>query len=125
MQRTYPQLVVQVVMHRFIPEHPFPMHAFWLFNAGAFAGEGKRGRNNHAVMVVVDPVRMEAAIVPGYGLEPLLAQEALDHLLAMAGPAFESANWELGLTVLLEGLDQLLETVTVEDDTVKSGENEF
>lgn len=89
------------------------MHAFWLFNAGAFAGEAKRGKNNHAVLVVVDPVRMECAIVPGYGLEPLLRQEALDHLLEMAGPAFESGRWDLGFTVILDGLDQLLETVTV------------
>lgn len=113
MQRRFPELVVQVVMHRFAGEHPFAMHAFWLFNAGAFAGEAKRGKNNHAVMVVVDPVRMECAIVPGYGLEPLLRQEALDHLLEMAGPAFESGRWDLGFTVILDGLDQLLETVTV------------
>jgi uncharacterized membrane protein YgcG len=122
MQRRYPQLVVQVVMHRFVAEHPFQMHAFWIFNAGAFAGEAKRGKNNHAVMVVVDPYRMESAIVPGYGLEPLLQQEALDHLLSMAGPAFESANWELGFTVLLEGLEQLLETVTVTDEAGEAGE---
>lgn len=98
------------------------MHAFWIFNAGAFAGEGKRGKNNYAVMVVVDPYRMESAIVPGYGLEPLLPREALDHLLEMAGPAFESANWELGFTVLLEGLDQLLDTVTVTDEVGEAGE---
>jgi uncharacterized membrane protein YgcG len=125
MQRRYPQLVVQVVMHRFLAEHPFQMHAFWLFNAGAFAGEAKRGRNNHAVMVVVDPFRMESAIVPGYGLEALLQQEALDHLLAMAGPAFESAKWELGFTVLLEGLDQLLETVTVLDEAGESSAGDY
>ncbi|MEP2774715.1 MAG: TPM domain-containing protein [Luteolibacter sp.] len=125
MQRRYPQLVVQVVMHGFPAEHPFQMHAFWLFNAGAFAGEAKRGKNNHAIMVVVDPFRKESAIVPGYGLEPLLPKEALDHLLEMAGPAFESAKWELGFTVMLEGLDQLLETVTVADEVGEVVENDF
>lgn len=88
------------------------MHAFWLFNAGAFAGEGKRGKENLALMVVADPGRKEAAIVRGYGLEETLDEEAMAHLLNMSGPAFGSGKWELGFSVLLEGLDQLLEMKT-------------
>ncbi|WP_411825932.1 hypothetical protein [Luteolibacter sp. AS25] len=121
-QRRFPQVLVQVVMHRFPEEHPFPMHAFWLFNAGAFAGEGKRGKNNFALMIAIDPYRKEAAIVPGYGLEPLLKEEALYHLLEMSGPAFQSRKWELGLEVLLDGLEQLLDTVSVtEEEGVATG----
>ena len=118
LQRRFPQLVVQLVMHRFPEEHPFSMHAFWLFNAGAFAGEGKRGQDNHALLILIDPFRQEAAIVPGYGLEPLLQREALDHLLEMSGPAFQDAKWQVGLEVLLEGLEQLLESVSVADEGV-------
>ncbi len=112
-------------MHKFAREHPFSMHAFWLFNAGAFAGEAKRGKDNHAVLILVDPFRKESAIVPGYGLESLLPQQALSHLLEMSSPAFQSEKWELGLEVVLDGLTQLLDSVTVVDDTRRYGEGEF
>lgn len=112
LQRRYPGLVLQLVLHHFPEEHPVSMHAFWLFNAGAFAGEGKRGKENLALMVVADPGRKEAAIVRGYGLEETLDEEAMAHLLNMSGPAFGSGKWELGFSVLLEGLDQLLEMKT-------------
>ena len=104
LQRRFPQLTVQLVMHRFPADHPFALHAFWLFNAGAFAGEGKRGKDNHALLILIDPARQETAIVPGYGLEQLLKREALDHLLEMAGPAFQAAQWQVGLEVLFDGL---------------------
>ncbi len=124
-QKRYPQLIIQVVMHRFIAEHPFSMHAFWLFNAGAFAGEAKRGKDNHALLILIDPYRQESAIVPGYGLEPLLQPQALDHLLEMSSPAFQSAKWDLGLEVMLDGLEQLLESVTVVDESSRFGEGDY
>lgn len=125
LQQRFPQLTVQVVMHRFPAEHPFTMHAFWLFNAGAFAGEFKRGKDNRALLIAVDPYRQESAIVPGYGLEPLLQQEALDHLLEMSGPAFGDGKWLIGFEVLLDGLELLLETVSTEGETLSYGEGEF
>jgi len=124
-QRRFPQIIVQVVMHRFPAEHPFSMHAFWLFNAGAFAGELKRGRDNRALLIVVDPFRQESAIVPGYGLEPILKQEALDHLLEMSGPAFGEGKWLIGFEVLLDGLELLLESVTSESETSVYSEGDF
>ena len=125
LQRKFPQLVLQVVMHNFPQEHPFPMHAFWLFNAAAIAGEGKRGSKNHSILIVVDPSRKEAAIVPGYGLEPFLRQEALDHLLEMSGPAFQSGKWQLGLEEMLDGLGQLLETVSKVETVEAFADNDF
>ncbi len=116
MQRRFPQLVPQVVMHAFPAEHPFAMHAFWLFNGGNFAGDSKRGKENHALLVVLDPVRNEAAIVPGYGLEPLLTTEALDHLLELAGPAWGKQLWADGLLKVLDGLDQLLESIAIPEE---------
>lgn len=124
-QKRYPQLVIQVVMHRFIAEHPFSMHAFWLFNAGAFAGEAKRGKDNHALLILIDPYRQESAIVPGYGLEPLLNPQALDHLLEMSSPAFQSGKWELGMEIMLDGLERLLESVTLVDETTRFGEGDY
>jgi uncharacterized membrane protein YgcG len=125
LQKRFPQLTVQVVMHRFPAEHPFTMHAFWLFNAGAFAGEFQRGKDNRALLIAVDPYRRESAIVPGYGLEPLLKQKALDHLLEMSGPAFGEGKWLIGFEALLDGLELLLETVSWESDTPAYGVGEY
>ena len=125
MQRRFPQLVMQVVLHQFPEEHPFSMHVFWLFNAGNFAGDSSRGKDNHALLVALDPKRGEAAIIPGYGLESFLRTEALDHLLELAGPAWESGRWADGLFRILEGLDQLLESIAIPDVAVAAKDGEF
>lgn len=125
LQKKFPQLVMQVVMHRFSAEHPFSMNAFWMFNAGAFAGEMKRGNENFALLLLVDPDRKESAIVPGYGLEEALEQKALEHLLHMSSPAFQGADWDLGFEVIFEGLEQLLNTVTVAEASGGMGAGEY
>jgi hypothetical protein len=115
-ERRFPELVLQIVMNSFPEQHPFSMHVFWLFNAANYAGDSKRGKDNHSLLVALDPVRGEAAIMPGYGLETFLKTEALDHLLELAGPAWEKKLWTEGLLQVLNGLDQLLESVAVPDD---------
>jgi len=116
-QRRFPQLVLQLMMHGFPEEHPFSMHVFWLFNAGNFAGDSRRGKDNHALLVALDPARGEAAIMPGYGLETFLKPDALDHLLELAGPAWQKENWADGLLKVLDGLDQLLESIAIPEET--------
>lgn len=124
-KKRFPQLVIQVVMQSFPKEHPFAMHAFWLFNAANFAGGLKRGKDNHALLVALDPHRSEAAIIPGYGLEPLLRIDALDHLLELAGPAWENKRWAEGITRVLDGLDQLLESVAIAGSDIRDFQGEF
>lgn len=117
LQKRFPQLVPQVVMHRFPEAHPFSMHAFWLFNAADFAGASRRGRENHALMLAIDPYRGEAAIVPGYGLEPFLTNESLVRLLDLAGPAWQDLCWTDGVLRVLDGLDLLLESIAVAENS--------
>lgn len=121
-QRRFPQLVLQVVIHAFPAEHPFSMHIFWMFNAANFAGNIRRGKDNHALLVALDPVRCEAAIMPGYGLEEFLNPEVLDPLLELAAPAWESGNWAEGLLAVLNGLDPLLESVAILEEVGEPGE---
>jgi uncharacterized membrane protein YgcG len=123
-QRRFPQLVLQVVMHEFGPEHPFSMHVFWLFNAGNFAGDSRRGKDNHALLLALDPTRGEAAIMSGYGLEPFLNQKSLNHLLELGGPAWENSNWAEGIFRVLDDVDELLESISIPNDapTKKIGE---
>jgi uncharacterized membrane protein YgcG len=124
-QRRFPQLVLQIVMHEFPQEHPFSMHVFWLFNAANFAGDSRRGKDNHALLLALDPVRGEAAIMPGYGLEPFLPREALDHLLELAGPAWEKQQWADGLSRVLDGFDKLLESIAIPEDLAIRRSGEF
>lgn len=107
----FPQLVLQVVIHRFPAEHPLSLHVFWLFNAAQFAGTNRRGSDNHALLLAIDPGRREAALMPGYGLEPLLSEEALDHLLELAGPCWEQNRWADGILRVLDSIDAWLETL--------------
>ena len=109
----FPQLILNVVMHHFPTEHPFSMHAFWLFNASNYAGNSRRGKDNHALLLTLDPARGDSAIVPGYGLENHLKTEALDHLLHLASPAWQAQRWAEGIAQVLDGLDQLLESVAI------------
>lgn len=124
-QRRFPQLALQVVMHRFPAEHPFSMHVFWLFNAASFDGEGNRGKANHALLLAIDPGRGEAAIMPGYGLEPFLANDAVDQLLGIASPAWKDGRWVDGILRVLDGLDQWLETIALPDDSNLPVEGEY
>lgn len=111
----FPQLILEVVTYRFPVEHPFSTHVFWLFNASDFAGALRRGRDNHTMMLVLDPGRSEVGIIPGYGLEPFLTDDALGHLLDLAGPAWESQRWADGILGVLNGLDTWLETIAIPD----------
>ena len=124
LQRRFPQLVLQVVLRSLPQEHPFNLYAFWLFNAGAFAGEGRRGKDNHAILLLIDPARRDSALMPGYGLEPLLRPEALGHLLDLAGPVWEAGMWMEGIERVLGGLEKLLESVGVREEAV-TAEGEF
>lgn len=124
-QQRFPQLTLQVVMHPFPLEHPFAMYVFWLFNAASFAGDSKRGKNNHAILLAIDPGRGEAAIMPGYGLEPFLNREAVDHLLELASPLWETDRWADGILRVIDGLDQWLETIARPDDARVAAVGEY
>jgi uncharacterized membrane protein YgcG len=124
-QRRFPQLVVQVVLHNFPADHPFSMHVFWLFNAANFAGDDKRGSQNFGLLLAIDPARGEAAIIPGYGLEPSLRREALGHLLELASPSWVAKSWAAGIHEVFTGLEKLLEFTAIADRPVHHPAGEF
>ena len=124
-QQRFPQLVLQVVLHRFPSGYPLSLHTFWLFNAAQFAGNNRRGKDNHALLLVIDPGRSEAALMPGYGLESLLTDEALGHLLELAGTCWDHCRWADGILRVLDGLDAWLETLAVPDMEPSMPDSDF
>lgn len=111
---TFPQLTPQVVIHGFPAEHPFDLHVFWLFNGGGFSTESAKGGANHGILLALDPALGRAALMVGYGLEPFLGDEALDHLLELSEPAWKDGKWTRGILDVIGGLDLLLESAALE-----------
>ena len=110
----FPQTEVHVLLHLFPREHPFELHVFWLFNCGRFSSEDQKGGENHAILLALDPEQGRSALMVGYGLEPFLGDEAMDHLLELAEPAWIAGDWTRGILEVLGGLARLLESAAVE-----------
>ncbi|MFT4175333.1 MAG: TPM domain-containing protein [Luteolibacter sp.] len=120
----FPEIHLQLVLHRFPAEHPFSLHVFWLFNAAAFAGDKQRGNENRAILIALDPVRRESAIMPGYGLEAFLNEETIGHVLDLAAPAWSRGQWAKGFLQVLNGLDAQLERIGISatSDALSTGD---
>lgn len=114
LERRFPQVHVHVVVRNFTPEQPIELFAFWIFNGGLLAQEAHKGGENRDVLFVLDPVHHRMALMVGYGLEPFLRQEALDHLLATAAPHMCEQRWIIGFLRVLDGLDLLLESAAIQ-----------
>ncbi len=113
LERKFPEVMIQIVTYRMPEKYPFSLHAFRLFNAAAISKESRRGSANLALMILIDPKRMESAIVSGYGLEPVLDGQDAAALLAPANDFFSNQDWHDGLLKLLENLMNHLEKVSV------------
>lgn len=110
----FPQTQLHVLLHEFPREHPFALHVFWIFNCGGFSTEHSRGGENHSILLALDPVQGKSALTVGYGLEPFLNDEALDHLLELSEPAWKRGDWARGILELITGLERLLESAATE-----------
>ena len=113
LKRRFPQVNVHMVVRSFSPEQPFELYVFWIFNGANLAEEAHKGGENRDVLIVLDPAQLRIGMMVGYGLEPFLRVEAIDHLLAMAEPMFREQRWIDGYVRLLEGLDLLLESAAI------------
>jgi len=111
---TFPQVTLHILLHEFPQEHPFSLHVFWIFNCGGFSTEHTRGEDNRSILLALDPVQGNAALTVGYGLEPFLGDDALDHLLELSDPAWKNGEWTRGILDVIAGLERLLENAAVE-----------
>lgn len=111
---TFPQVSLHVLLHVFPEDHPFDLHVFWLFNCGGFSMESQKGGENRSILLAIDPALGRSALTVGYGLEPFLGDEALDHLLELAEPAWRNGEWARGILEVIAGLDRLLESAALE-----------
>ncbi len=111
---TFPQIRLHLLLHNFPEDQPFDLHVFWLFNCGGFSNESQRAGENRTILLALDPAKGRSALTVGYGLEPFLGDEALDHLLELAEPAWIAGEWTHGILEVIAGLDRLLESAALE-----------
>ncbi|MDB6077542.1 MAG: hypothetical protein JWO82_1289 [Akkermansiaceae bacterium] len=109
----FPQVHFHILAHAFSSEHPFDLNVFWFFNCGALSGEHEKAGKNHTVLLALDPIQSKSSIMVGYGLEPFLSAEALDHILELAGPAWSKRDWIRGTLEVIEGIERLLESSAI------------
>ena len=114
MQRRFPQVKMHIIVRDFPTNHPFDLFLFWIFNHAGLSEEAHKGGENRDVLLVVDPSQARCGLIVGYGLEPLLREETLDHLLELAEPAFREQRWLDGFMTIVDGLDQLLESAAID-----------
>jgi len=110
----FPQVRWHLVVQNLPLDRPIDLYAFWIFNSGMLAMEADKGAENRDIMVLLDPSSHRVAMMVGYGLEPFLQQQALDHLLSSIEPMWSAGQWLAGFLALLDGLDALLESAATQ-----------
>lgn len=105
--RHFPQLAAHVVLRDFHPQFPIALQAFWLFNTAGLAKEQEKHGACRTVLLAIDPPQGLAALTVGYGLEPFVSDDALEHLLALAEPAWRGGRFADGILTVLRGLEAL------------------
>ena len=114
MQRRFPQVKMHIIVRDFPSIYPFDLFLFLTFNHARLSIEAHKGCENRDILLVVDPSQARCGLTVGYGLEPFLREETLDHLLELAEPAFRDQRWLDGFTTIVDGLDRLLESVAID-----------
>ena len=76
--------------------------------------ESQKAGENRTILLALDPAKGRSALTVGYGLEPFLGDEALDHLLELAEPAWIAGQWTRGILEVITGLDRLLQSAALE-----------
>ncbi len=132
--RRFPQCHAHVLVNNFADTFPPSAHLFWLFNSSGLSKTENRRGNNRDILIGIDPAREWAGLIIGYGLEPFLGQEALDHILEQATPRLASGQTGDAITEIIKHLGELMEgvcrdlpaTLGLKDTlTVETGSNDY
>lgn len=110
LERRFPQVRLQILVHHFPSEHPLELYVFWIFNAGGISSVNDKAGANHTVLLVLDPIDGKSSLMVGYGLEPFIDDGQLDDLLDDARLAWSDKAWAEGIMTVLDGLDGVLES---------------
>ncbi len=75
------------------PNVPLPVYAFWLFNRGSLFSAVEKGGDNHGILLLIDPDRADAVLMPGYGLEPFVSANVFKACLDLTAPLLDAGRF--------------------------------
>ena len=104
-----PPLRLSVLRREAPPGVPRGVYLFWLFNRCDLHSPMERAGRNHHLLLWLQPEQKRLAIMPGYGLEPLVPDSALAAALAAAAPCVASGRFAQGLAACIERLQDEFE----------------
>lgn len=92
MEQRFPDISGAVVISE-IPAHLTPeLYTFWLFNRTSLFSAVEKGGNNHGVLLLLDSQSARAAVMIGYGLEPLVPETILEICLRPAAASLHKGK---------------------------------
>lgn len=107
----FPQIQLALLLQQAPDAVPMRTWAWWLFNRSQFSLALDKGFVNRDILVALDPIRHQAVITIGYGLEPFVGKRDLADALAAAQPALASGEWAEACGQILVGLDDGLRKI--------------
>ncbi|MDB4323044.1 TPM domain-containing protein [Akkermansiaceae bacterium] len=111
-QESFPQSRLHVVTRTFDQKVDLPVILFWVFNRAGLSEESAKQGQNRDVVILIEPHRNQAAMIVGYGLEPVLPQQALDQIIERAQPFLGSGDYLGGMEIAIDSLTELLKSVS-------------
>ncbi len=113
-QNNFPQSRFHVVTRTFDQKADLSVILFWVFNRAGLSEESAKQGQNHDIVILIEPHRQQAAMIVGYGLEPILSQQALDQIIERSQPFLSSGDYLGGMEIAIAGLTELLKSVSQE-----------
>ncbi len=112
MEQRFPDISGAVVISE-IPAHLTPeLYAFWLFNRTSLFSAVEKGGNNHGVLLLLDSQSTRAAVMIGYGLEPLVPETILEICLRPVAASLLKGNLAAAGEAFFRELERQFTTLT-------------
>jgi hypothetical protein len=112
-QRRFPQCRLHLMVRSFPQEMEFSVILFWIFNQAGLSSQESKGGQNRDVVILVEPRRAQAGLIVGYGLEPLLSQEAMDEIVAGARGELVNQDFAGAFEVMVDRLTNHLREISL------------
>lgn len=83
-------------------------YAFWLLNRCRFAPPEAVLEKNYNILLLIDPERMGACLMVGYGLEGFLSESRIQQVLEKGRSALGQKQWTKGCIRILHEMQEQL-----------------
>jgi uncharacterized membrane protein YgcG len=111
LEQRFPDISGVVVITE-IPANLTPeIYAFWLFNRTSLFSEVEKGGNNHGMLLLLDAMSPRAAVMIGYGLEPLLPETTLELCLRPLAASLLNGKRTAAVEAFFRELERQLTTL--------------